>query len=248
MPLIVTACTAVTWSAIGDPDALRGLLHPINAIDKKRGHGEGTVTGWDVTPVRRPSWEAGHLYADGSLGRPCPADCLPVELQTQLPSLTQTPAPLHAPQPVGSAVPAGVPRRHLVTTSERRPAGLDLDTLRQLRVPRRDPAQLVDRIETHLDRHDGYLAFSGGKDSLAVLHLALQAEPNLPVVFFDSGLEFPETLTYLDQIAALLSVPGGIQIYPAKPTLLELMIADGSWDHLSTNTGRGVDLREVLIT
>ncbi len=135
-----------------------------------------------------------------------------------------------------------------MTTSGRRPAGLDLDTLRRLRVPRRDPAQLIDRISAHLDRHDGYLAFSGGKDSLAVLHLALQAEPNLPVVFFDSGLEFPETLTYLDQVAALLAIPGGIQIYPAKPTLLELLIADGSWDHLSTNTGRGVDLREVLIT
>lgn len=135
-----------------------------------------------------------------------------------------------------------------MATGARRPAGLDLDTLRRLRVPRHDPAQLVDRIGGHLDRHDGYAAFSGGKDSLAVLHLALQAEPNLPVVFFDSGLEFPETLTYLDQVATLLGIADGIQIYPAKPTLLELLIADGSWDHRSTNTSRGVDLRDILIT
>lgn len=135
-----------------------------------------------------------------------------------------------------------------MATSDPRPGGLDLDTLRRLHVLRRDPSELVDRISAHLDRHDGYLAFSGGKDSLVVLHLALQAEPNLPVVFFDSGLEFPETLVYLDQVATLLGVPGGIHVYPAKPTLLELLIADASWDHLSTNTGRRVDLREVLIT
>lgn len=135
-----------------------------------------------------------------------------------------------------------------MTTTDPRPAGLDLDTLRRLRAPRHHPARLVERVATHLDRHDGYLAFSGGKDSLAVLHLALQAEPNLPVVFFDSGLEFPETLIYLDQVAALLGIPDGIQIYPAKPTLLELLIADGSWNHHSTNTGRGIDLKQLLIT
>lgn len=88
MPLIVTVCATVTWSAIGDPDALRGLLLPINAIGKKRGHGEGTVTSWEVTPVHRPSWEAGHLHADGSLGRPCPAECLPAQMQISHPSLT----------------------------------------------------------------------------------------------------------------------------------------------------------------
>lgn len=106
MPLIVTVCSAVTWSAIGDPEELRRLLQPISAIGKKRGHGEGTVTGWDVTPARRSAWEAAHLHADGNLGRPCPADCLPAELQTPRPSLTglrppymhpSRQAPLHLP-------------------------------------------------------------------------------------------------------------------------------------------------------
>lgn len=46
------------------------------------------MTGWDVSPLARPSWEAAHLHADGSLGRPSPADCLPAELQTSLPALT----------------------------------------------------------------------------------------------------------------------------------------------------------------
>ncbi len=74
------------------------------------------------------------------------------------------------------------------------PDGLDLNTLRALRRPRRDLAKLTGRIAGHLDDHDGYLAFSGGKDSLVALHLTLQVEPNIPVVFFDSGLEYPRDL------------------------------------------------------
>lgn len=125
--------------------------------------------------------------------------------------------------------------------------GLDLATLRAFQRPAHDSTQLVDRIAEHLDLHDGYLAFSGGKDSLVCLHLALQAEPNLPVVFFDSGLEYPETLDYLDQIAELLKIPDGIQRYRADPPLLDLLAQTGAWDHRALATGRRQSLREVLI-
>ena len=81
------------------------------------------------------------------------------------------------------------------------PDGLDLNTLRALRRPRRDLLALTGRIAGHLDDHDGYLAFSGGKDSLVALHLTLQVEPNIPVVFFDSGLEYPETYSYITALA-----------------------------------------------
>ncbi len=75
--------------------------------------------------------------------------------------------------------------------------GLDPTYLAARRRPRASVDDISARIRTHLDDHDGYLAFSGGKDSLVALDLALRVEPNLPVVFFDSGLEYPETYEYL---------------------------------------------------
>jgi CRISPR type IV-associated protein Csf3 len=76
MPLIVTVCSAVTWSAVGDPDQIRQLLTPIAAIGKKRSHGEGTVTRWDVSPNNWDPHDAAHLHLDGTLGRPCPPTCV----------------------------------------------------------------------------------------------------------------------------------------------------------------------------
>jgi len=79
--------------------------------------------------------------------------------------------------------------------------GLNVAALQALRRPRPGAVELTTRIREHLDTHDGYVAFSGGKDSLAALHLALRVEPNVPVVFFDSGLEFPENYLYSSRCA-----------------------------------------------
>ncbi|HEY5881789.1 MAG TPA: phosphoadenosine phosphosulfate reductase family protein [Nakamurella sp.] len=126
--------------------------------------------------------------------------------------------------------------------------GLDITTLRRLVRPGQNTAGLVDRIADHLDAHDGYVAFSGGKDSLVVVHLTLQAEPNVPVVFFDSGLEYPETITYLDQVAEQLGIPDGIEIEPAVPDLLTLLIRTGTWGHHLPNRDFPDDVRTTLIT
>lgn len=44
------------------------------------------------------------------------------------------------------------------------------------------------------------VACSFGKDSEAVLHLVLQHEPNIKVIFCNTGIEFPETLAFRDLI------------------------------------------------
>ena len=44
------------------------------------------------------------------------------------------------------------------------------------------------------------VAFSGGKDSLVALHLALQIKPDIPVLFVNTGIEFPESLEYTRQL------------------------------------------------
>ncbi|MCO7221549.1 hypothetical protein [Klenkia sp. PcliD-1-E] len=77
MPLLVTTCSAVTWHAVGDPDAIETLLGTITAIGKKRAHGEGHVLAWTITPTPQlDPWAAAHLHPDGTLGRPTPAACL----------------------------------------------------------------------------------------------------------------------------------------------------------------------------
>lgn len=37
-----------------------------------------------------------------------------------------------------------------------------------------------------------YVSFSGGKDSTVLLHLVREEYPNVPAVFVDTGLEYPE--------------------------------------------------------
>lgn len=107
--------------------------------------------------------------------------------------------------------------------------GLDQQLLRARLRPPAGTDALPARIREHLDRHDGYVAFSGGKDSLVVLHLALQVEPNIAVVFFDSGLEFPETHRYLEQLRDQFDLQ--LHVVPAKPSLLDILQASGGWDH-----------------
>jgi len=101
------------------------------------------------------------------------------------------------------------------------------------------------RIRTHLNDHDGYLAFSGGKDSLVALHLALRVEPNLPVVFFDSGLEYPETYEYLHRLQNLWNLQ--LHVVHPRRTALQILAASGMWDHAAPPAPTP-DLHTVLIT
>lgn len=50
------------------------------------------------------------------------------------------------------------------------------------------------RIVEWYEHWDGkvYVSFSGGKDSTVLLDLVRSIYPEVPAVFFDTGLEFPE--------------------------------------------------------
>lgn len=124
--------------------------------------------------------------------------------------------------------------------------GLDVRVLQGLRTSNRDLHLIFTRIEAHLDEHEGYLAFSGGKDSLVTLHLALQVDPEVPVAFFDSGLEFPETYTYLEQLATAWRL--NFDVIPARRTTLEILAATGAWDHHAPRNPNVPDLHQILIT
>lgn len=59
-------------------------------------------------------------------------------------------------------------------------------------------------IERNLREHPGkaVVSWSGGKDSTVVLYLVRQLEPNIDVVFNNTGVEYPETVNFVHEWAA----------------------------------------------
>lgn len=129
------------------------------------------------------------------------------------------------------------------------PAGLDIQALRRVAAARRGPGAyrlLLDRIAEHLDAHDGYVSWSGGKDSTVVLDLARQVDPHVPVVFFDSGLQFPETIHYVQDLADRWKL--NFHAIAPKPDLLTLLVADGGFDHDAADRVLPGTLADIMIS
>ena len=135
-----------------------------------------------------------------------------------------------------------------MTSGESSPA-LDLHALRGVAARRRGPKAyqvVLDRIAEHLDRHDGFVSWSGGKDSTVVVDLARQVDPHIPVVFFDSGLQFPETLEYMSDLAEKWRL--NYHVITADPDLLTVLIAGGGFDHRAVDRRLRGSLADLMIT
>lgn len=65
-----------------------------------------------------------------------------------------------------------------------------------------DPEELIrEAINRYGDKIA--VACSFGKDSIVILHMALKYKPDIKVVFGNTGVEFPETIEYKEQIRKL---------------------------------------------
>lgn len=125
--------------------------------------------------------------------------------------------------------------------------GLDLTALRAVRGRRSDDAAVLAQVADYRDRHGGmWVAWSGGKDSTVVVDLARRVDPAVPVVFYDCGLDFPETRTYLRDLASAWEL--NLHVVPTEPDLLTLLIAAGDLDPTAPTRHLEVDMRQAMIT
>ena len=92
----------------------------------------------------------------------------------------------------------------------------------------------LEKIKEWYDYYDGkvYISFSGGKDSTVLMHLVRSLYPDVPLVYFDTGLAFPEERTYA------LSF-GQIEIVRVKKTFKEIITKYG-YPLVSKETARKI--------
>ena len=79
-----------------------------------------------------------------------------------------------------------------------------------------------------------------------MVDLARQVDPHVPVVFFDSGLQFPETIEYLQQLASAWRLD--YHVITADPDLLTVLIAGGGFDHHAVDRRLRGQLADIMIT
>lgn len=74
LPNYVRVTNAVTWYTVGHLEGVENVLQGCTGIGKKRSHGQGQISRWEVSEVDY-DW---HLWGkDGVLMRPIPVCCVP---------------------------------------------------------------------------------------------------------------------------------------------------------------------------
>lgn len=64
------------------------------------------------------------------------------------------------------------------------------------------------RVREWYDSNDGnvYVSFSGGKDSTVLLHLVRRLYPEVVAVFIDTGLEYPEIVSFVNKCSNVTKI------------------------------------------
>ncbi|MCK4443292.1 MAG: phosphoadenosine phosphosulfate reductase family protein, partial [Thermoplasmata archaeon] len=93
-----------------------------------------------------------------------------------------------------------------VSDLERQICGSDLERVVEANIQtlERKEKKALEILGKELRRGDDCcVSYSGGKDSAVVLLLAQQIKPDIDVVFIDTGIEYPETTTHIDELAQI---------------------------------------------
>ncbi|MGD9823775.1 phosphoadenosine phosphosulfate reductase family protein [Desulfobacter sp.] len=94
----------------------------------------------------------------------------------------------------------------------------------------------LERIKEWYEAFGGQVAvsYSGGKDSSVLLHLARKRYPDLPAVFCNTGLEYPEILHLVKR------TPNVTVLRPKTP--FHRVVKDSGWPIISKKTARGLNV------
>ncbi len=87
------------------------------------------------------------------------------------------------------------------------------------------------------------LVSSFGAESAVLLHMAAQIDPNIAVLFLDTGMLFGQTLDYRQRLAARL---GLTNVRDLRPQYQDLAIHDPGADLWKTDTDACCNIRKVL--
>lgn len=106
-------------------------------------------------------------------------------------------------------------------------------------------ANALSMIENHLQEYpDTFLSWSGGKDSTVAVFLAKEVKSDIPVVFFDSGIEYPENVDYINDLASTKD----INLHTIHTGDVLGLIVEHAWfDHYRDARDVGYTLRQVKI-
>jgi len=66
------------------------------------------------------------------------------------------------------------------------------------------------------------VSFSGGKDSSVIASICLEFDPSVPIVFLDTGIEFPETINYLECFSRKLHIKDNLVKIKSSTNFFEL--------------------------
>ena len=105
-----------------------------------------------------------------------------------------------------------------------------------------DPRKI---IETAVELFGDRLALvsSFGSESAVLLHMAAQVDPNIPVLFLDTGMLFGQTLDYRQRLAAELGLHN---VRDLRPLYQDLAVHDPGQDLWKRDTDACCNIRKVL--
>lgn len=78
--------------------------------------------------------------------------------------------------------------------------------MRDCPTPILSPLACIRKARESWGPYHTWVSWSGGRCSTVILHKALQVDPNIRVLFNDTGVEFPETYEFIDKIRKLWNV------------------------------------------
>ncbi|WP_234455289.1 phosphoadenylyl-sulfate reductase [Thermohalobaculum xanthum] len=112
------------------------------------------------------------------------------------------------------------------------------------RIHRDSPAEeiLAEALAVH-DVGEVALVSSFGAESVVLLHMISRVAPDLPVLFLETGMLFPETLAYQRDLADRFGLRG---VRVIRPDARDLAAADPAGDLHQRDTDACCDLRKTL--